>query len=84
MKFDADETAMRMDFLDINVYFHKEFGNHHFIGDASIPLYDLLESVGKKVEKAIDIKNAKNRRSGKVKFVVAAHRYCFMINNKSF
>ena len=75
IKFDAGETSMRMDFLDVNVNYHKESGVHHFVGDASVLLIELLENVGKRIEKSIDIKNAKNRRSGRVKLLMSAHRF---------
>ena len=75
LKFDANETEMRIEFLDFFVKHYKSHGDHFFVGDASIPLYDLLEQVGRRVQKTVDIKNSKNKRSGKLTFIVSAHRY---------
>lgn len=75
LKFDANETEMRVDFLDFFIKYHRSHGDHFFVGDASVPLYDLLDQVGKRVEKTVDLKNSKNKRCGKLTFIVSAHRY---------
>ena len=75
MKFDASETALRMDTLDVKVFNFNSLQAHSFIGDSSINLSDLLNNIGVECEKFLELKNKKNKRSGEIKLRLSIHRH---------
>ena len=73
IRFDASETALRFDLLDVKVYNDNKSRDPTFIGDASLMLARLLDSIGQEITITSELKNKKDKKAGSIQLTLSAH-----------
>lgn len=73
LRFNATETALRFDLLDLKVFNDNKSRPSTFIGDTSFQLSKLLDQVGTDVVMTAELRNKKDKKAGNIQITLSAY-----------